>query len=530
MKLQLRDYQSECLTAISEASNANISRPLVSLPTGTGKTIIFAYIVRQVSKRGGRSLILVHRDELLTQAEDKLKIIWPEAQVGVVKAARNELDTPVTIASVQTVSRESRLKQLRHIQFDFLVTDEAHHAVAPTYQRIYDALLNGSRRLHLGVTATPNRADRRGLLEVYEEIVYHRTLLEMIRAGWLCDLRCVQITTDISLDSVKTRQGDFAQGELGAVINTQNRNELIVQAYQEHAAGRMALCFTVDVQHAHDLAGAFQEEGVNAVAISGKTPIEERRRTLRQFHDRDIDIICNCQVLTEGYDEPGVDAIILARPTKSSTMYTQMVGRGTRTFPGKSDCLILDLADVAGRHKIMQLPNLVGLKHAHDLDGKETLTEMVDRERERQELLGQGKGIAASEIDIFDRSRFRWIEIKKDTFFLNLGSEGNIQVVPSETFGRYSVVHTQDSESEYLSDRPMNLSWALGIGESEAEEITGGKLGIALKDARWRLEPATEKQLNILDMYDVPYGRQITKGEACDILNVIFASKNAAAY
>ncbi len=291
MRLQLRDYQSECLRAIAQASNAKISSPLVSLPTGTGKTIIFGYMVWQFSEVGGRSLILVHRDELLNQAEDKLKIICPEAHVGIIKAERNELDAPVTIASVQTISRESRLKQLRDMRFDFLVTDEAHHSVAPTYQRVYQALLNGSGQLHLGVTATPNRADGRGLLEVYQEVVYHRSLLEMIRAGWLCDLRCVQITTDISLDSVKTRQGDFAQGELGAVINTQNRNELIVQAYQEHAAGRMALCFTVNVQHAHDLAEAFQEEGINAVALSGNTPIDERRKTLMRFHDREIDII-----------------------------------------------------------------------------------------------------------------------------------------------------------------------------------------------------------------------------------------------
>ena len=497
MQLQLRDYQTECLTAISAASKAGTSKPLISLPTGTGKTIIFAYIVRQISKRGGRSLILVHRDELLNQAEDKLLTIWPEAQVGIIKAARNEIDAPVTIASVQSISRERRLKQLRDIPFDFLVTDEAHHAVAASYKRVYDALLNGSGQLHLGVTATPNRSDRRGLLEVYQEIVYHRSLLEMIRAGWLCDLRCIQISTDISLDSVKTRQGDFAQGELGAVINTENRNELIVRAYQEHAAERLAVCFTCDVQHAVDLAEAFQEAGVNAVAISGKTPIHERREALRRFHYHEIDVICNCQVLTEGYDEPAVNAVILARPTKSSVLYTQMVGRGTRTFPGKSDCLILDFADVAGHHKVMQVPNLVGLKDEHVLDGKHTLSELVDRERETQPLYGEGKGIAASEIDIFDRSKFRWLQVEKDTFLLNLGKEGKIQVMPSQTFGRYVVVHTQRSETEYLAEKPLNLSWAMGIAEAQAEEITEGKLGIALKDARWRLESATEKQLKI---------------------------------
>lgn len=320
------------------------------------------------------------------------------------------------------------------------------------------------------------------------------------------------------------------RGELADVLNTENRNELIVQAYQEHAAGRMALCFTVNVEHAHDLAGAFQEEGVKAIAISGKTPIEERREALRLFHDRELDVICNCQVLTEGYDEPAVDSIILARPTKSSVLYTQMVGRGTRIFPGKKDCLILDFADVAGHHKIMRLPNLVGLKEQHNLDGKETLTELVERERETQELYGVGKGIKSSEIDIFDKSKFRWLQVEKDVLLLNLGREGKIHVIPSETFGKYIIVHTQRRDSEYVSNTPMGLSWAMGIAEAHAEAVTKGKLGVALKAAKWRLEPATEKQLRILDMYDVPWDRRITKGEASDVIDVIFADKKAAVH
>jgi len=528
--LQLRDYQRECLTAISEAARGGISKPLISLPTGTGKTVIFAYIIKRIGDRDGRSLVLVHRDELLNQAEDKLLTIWPEAQVGIVKSERNELDALVTIASVQTASREARLSQIRDIGFDFVVTDEAHHAVADSYQRIYDALL-GDRdaQLHLGVTATVNRADRRGLREVYQKVVYHRSLLDMIRAGWLCDLRCVQVKTDVSLDSVRTRQGDFAQGELASVVNTENRNELIVKAYQEHAAGRLSLCFTVDVEHARNLAGAFQGEGINAISLSGKTPILERRKILKGFHNREIDVIANCQVLTEGYDEPAVDCIILARPTKSSVLYTQMVGRGTRRFPGKSDCLILDFADVAGHHRIVQLPDLVGMEKKTRLDGKQTLTELVDQERGTP-VYGEGKGIRAAQVDIFDRSRFQWIVVRRDHFLLNLGDYGKIQVIPSRSEDRYVIVHTDRAgESEYLSDRPTLLSWAMGIAESEAEEITRGKLGLVLKSARWRSEPATQKQLRILDLYRVEYDRQrITKGEASDLISILFAGSRSA--
>ena len=542
--LQLRDYQKECLTAISKEAQTGTTRPLVSLPTGTGKTVIFAYVIRAMAASDRRSLVLVHRDELLRQAEDKLLTVYPDAEVGIVKAERNELEAETIIASVQTVSRENRLNQLRDIHFDFLVTDEAHHAAAATYRRIYDALLDADDRkkntcgklpqvfddtqLHLGVTATPNRADHRGLREVYQKVVYHRSLLDMIRAGWLSDLRCVQVKTDVSLDQVHTRKGDFAEGELASVINTENRNELIVEAYQEHAQGRLTLCFTVSVQHAVDLAEAFRTEGVDAVALSGKTPLEERRESLRKFHDREIEIICNCQLLTEGFDEPAIDCIILARPTKSSVLYTQMIGRGTRTFPGKTDCMILDMADIAGRHRIVQLPDLVGLKKKPKLDGRETLAEMVDRERARgPELYSKGAGIRAAEVDIFARSRLRWIAVDRDTYLINLGNEGKIKVIPSRTPRKYVVVHQHDHKSEYLSPRPLDLSWALGIAEAEAETITEGRLNIALKEARWRGEPATEKQLRILDTYDLDYEADITKGEASDLIDVLFATSGA---
>lgn len=530
--LELRDYQTECLQAVSEGAESGVTRPLVALPTGSGKTIIFAYIIRSIGEDGRRSLVLVHRDELLNQAEDKLLTVWPDADVGIVKAERNELDAQATIASVQTVCRESRLKQLRDIQFDFLCTDEAHHAVAPTYRRIYDALLGDDGQLHLGVTATPNRADRIGLGQVYERVVYEKSLIEMIRAGWLCNLRCVQIKTDISLDRVHTRGGDFAEGHLASVINTENRNELIVEAYRQHAFGRLALCFTVNVQHAHDLAHAFQEEGIKAVALSGRTPLEERRAALRRFHRREIDVICNCQLLTEGYDEPAIDSIILARPTKSSVLYTQMIGRGTRTFPGKTDCLILDVADIAGRHRIVQLPDLVGLEKQPRLDGMNTLTELVDAEAAQRGpvIYGRGEGIAASEVDLFEASRLRWLSLDRDSYLINLGEEGKIKVIPSRTAGKYVIVHTaRGLRDEYLSPRPVALSWALGIAEAEAKNITDGRLTLALKDAPWRKQRATEKQLRILDMYDVPYDETTTKGEASDIIDVLFATKRAGA-
>jgi superfamily II DNA or RNA helicase len=201
-------------------------------------------------------------------------MVWDDAKVGVVKAERNEIDKQVVVGSVQTVSRENRLEQLP-TDFDFIVTDEAHHGAAATYKRIYDYLSimpddsvrcvdttpsTGDIRsgsLHLGVTATPERTDKIGLSDIFDEIVFHRSIQDFI-PDYLCDLRCVLVMTHVSVDGVETWAGDLRTDQLSALLNTANCNELIVSAWKEHALGRLTLCFTTSVAHARDLCAAFQ--------------------------------------------------------------------------------------------------------------------------------------------------------------------------------------------------------------------------------------------------------------------------------
>lgn len=524
--INLRSYQSDCLRTVIQNRRKGVARQLVCLPTGTGKTVIFAYLIKMMQSK---ALILVHRDELLNQAQDKLLTVWPEAKIGVVKAQRNELHYSVTIASVQTLSRKSRLRQVESMNYKLIVTDEAHHAVANSYKRIYDSLLKeGQRQLHLGVTATVNRSDKVGLGKVYQKIVYHRTLLEMIREGWLCDLRCIKVTTGVSLGSVRTRAGDFATNELADVVNTTNRNELIVEAYEKHAGECLTLCFTVNVQHAHDLAEAFQKAGVKAIALSGKTPLEERRETLRKFHKREIDVICNCQLLTEGFDEPAIDCIILARPTKSNMLYIQMIGRGTRSFPNKKDCIILDVADNSGRHRVVQLPDLVGLKREHKMDGKKTLMEFVAGERKIEATTLYGRGIITSDVDLFAGSDLVWISAD-DRYILNLADQGRIYISPTKhRSDRYAVIHrSKDGQSQFLTPKPIDINWALGIADAAAAKIMKGKTILIRKDAEWRIRPASKSQMDILKKFNVPYDRMaITKGQASDIISQLFAKKS----
>jgi ATP-dependent helicase IRC3 len=308
-------------TAVSEGTN----RPLVVLPTGTGKTVVFAHLLAQ---RGGRSLVLAHRDELIRQAADKLAMVAPSLDIGVIKAAENELDTLVTAASAQTLSRPKRLEQLiRDLQT--LVVDEAHHATATTYQRILEhfGVFEKKGPLCVGFTATPERGDRAGLGAVWQRIVYRRSIVEMILAGYLCDVRAIRVALTANLDNLSVRHGDFAEGELGDALIAADAPRHVAAAYWDHAQGRKALVFTAGVRMAHNMADAFRSVGVRAEALDSSTPEEERRAMLRRLRTGETQAIANCAVLTEGFDEPSVDCVVIARPTKSRPLYIQMVGR-----------------------------------------------------------------------------------------------------------------------------------------------------------------------------------------------------------
>jgi len=376
--LALRPYQAEAIEAILKGFDRGIRRPLVAHPTGTGKTVLFAHLLRQ---RPGRALILAHRDELMSQAVEKLAVVDPSLDIGVVKAERDEHDAPVVVASVQTLSRPSRLERLTS-DFEILVVDEAHHATADTYRRILDycGVFKPDGPLCLGVTATPFRADGAGLGTIFQKIVHERGILDMIREAYLADLRAIQVRLDCDLNALHTRAGDFMDRESSALLVAGNAPRHAVEAYQAYAAGRKALLFTPTVDLAHAMAEAFEAAGMAAEGRDGTTPLEERRAIVRRLHTGETSVVGNCGVLTEGFDEPSVDCIIVARPTRSKPLYVQMIGRGTRPFPGKADCLILDLVGATTRHDLMTAAALFDLKPAA-LAGQ-TLMEAVEaRER-----------------------------------------------------------------------------------------------------------------------------------------------------
>lgn len=317
-----RPYQSEAVKAILDAVKRGVRRQLVSLPTGTGKTIVFALLAKLLNVP---TLILAHREELLAQARAKIRMVDPQADVGILQAEEDGgLGSQICVASIQTASRPRRLQALKARGYELCVVDEAHHASADSYEttlRELGFLSDDPRRLLVGVTATAYRGDGVALGAIFDEVVYERTIMAMISGGYLTDARGISVTTETDLSGIHTRMGDFVTSELSWALNTPQRNALIAQSYKDNASDRRAVAFCVDVAHSHDLAEAFRSAGVSCEPIWGDMDREARRRTLSDYAAGKIQVVTNCSVLTEGWDDPATSAILLARPTKSPTLY-----------------------------------------------------------------------------------------------------------------------------------------------------------------------------------------------------------------
>src|SRR5713101_3310464 len=408
MRLTPRPYQHEAVAALLAAAARGVQRPLLVLPTGTGKTIVFALLVQ---RRGGRSLILAHRDELIQQAVDKLHLVDPTLPLGVVQAMRDEHTAPTVVASVQTLSRRTRLTRLVP-DFQTIVIDEAHHAPAPSYRRIleYCRAWRANGPLVVGVTATPERGDRQSLRQVFERIVYQKTLLEMMQAGYLVDLRAVQVLLQADFDALRTAHGDFVDAELETLLLAANAPAQVLAAFQAHAADRKALLFTPTVALAYAMAETFCAAGIAAEALDGTTPLATRRAILQRLPTGATRVVANCAVLTEGFDEPSVDCIIVARPTQSLPLYEQMLGRGTRTYPGKTDCLLLDVVGVSTRHTLYTAATLFACEAA-TLTQRSVLEVLAARERQARQPAEVVAGtLRSTPVDLFARRTLRWVQ------------------------------------------------------------------------------------------------------------------------
>ena len=334
--MQLRPYQEEARAKVQQEWKEGRKRTLLVLPTGCGKTIVFSKIIEDRVKMGERVLVLAHRSELLEQASDKL-MTATGLRTALEKAENTSIGSwfRVVVGSVQTMHREKRLSQFPPNHFDTIVIDEAHHAISDGYQRVLEHF--GEANI-LGVTATPDRGDMRNLGSFFDSLAYEYPLVDAIKSGYLSKITAITIPLELDLSTVSQQAGDFKASEIGTALDPYL--EQIADEMVKQCKDRKTVVFLPLVKTSQKFRDILNAKGFKAAEVNGES--KDRAEILEDFDKDKYNVLCNSMLLTEGWDCPTVDCVVVLRPTKVRALYSQMVGRGTRLAPGKENLLLLD--------------------------------------------------------------------------------------------------------------------------------------------------------------------------------------------
>lgn len=514
-KLILRPYQKETIEALFGAWKDGMRRPAVVLPTGAGKTVVFAELIRRFigkqrgpldqfkadPRAGHRVIVLVHRDELADQAIGKIRAAAPDLRVGKVKADDNDIDADVMVCSVQTLARPGRRRALVLAQgsrerVGLIISDECHHAPSKSWLSVFDAFPDA---LHAGFTATLERGDGVGLGSVWDDVVYSRSPLWMMKHGYLVQPRA--FTEDIGgldLGSVKRSGGDYASGDLGRALEESDLASTLPAAWREHGEGRSTVVFTPTVATAHGVRDAFREAGIPSDAISGGTSRDERLDIFERHRTGAVKVLVNCMVLTEGWDAPWTSCAVIARPTRSRPLYLQMVGRVLRPWPGKTDAVVLNVAGAGG-----SLSTLADLSpgEVREVREGEGLLEAEDREELEAADEAARAGISRRRLlhlkevkSLFESSSRAWLSTAGGVMFLSVG-EWTYFLWPSrETPGTWNVCRKPQHGGKWERTQHTGLPLEMAKAWAEAEAEDHGSFSVSRK-AAWRRGPASEKQM-----------------------------------
>ncbi len=497
--MELRPYQRDCIAAIDAQPPGSY---LAQMATGLGKTVTFANLPRH----GERMLILSHREELVEQPRK-----YFDCSYGVERAGSHANGEEVVSASVQSLVR--RLERFRPDSFGLVICDEAHHAAANTYRKIFEYF---QPEKLIGFTATPNRGDKVRLSDVFQKIIFQRDLRWGIENKYLCGILCKRVDIGYDLRAVHTRNGDYAPGELDEAM--EGTADAIAQTYREHAAGA-TLIFAVSVHQAEEIAGRIK----GAVVVTGET--KDRAAIIEAFTAGEIPCIVNCMVFTEGTDIPRVETVIVARPTQSESLYAQMVGRGLRLYPGKERLVLIDCVGVTGKASLCTAPSLLGLD----------LTNIPARKiNEAQgDLFDLPLKIAAASdcpeswirnVEIVDL----WAQEQKyNTHDINFFKMPDGEMVVSLTDGKSLTIPCPNSLGL------VHMADGSQVGMQEAIDRVYTELLRDYTDCRqlWDLEsvrrwgkaPATDKQVAIIQRRCKGFDTSgLSKGDASQILNRLF--------
>jgi superfamily II DNA or RNA helicase len=386
--MKLRPYQAKASDAIFAEWQEHDST-LVVMPTGGGKTILFADVIRRVFPR--RALVLAHREELIFQARDKIQRVTglrSDVEMGEYAAEESLFDAArVVVSTIQTQCSGGdgggRMGKFDPARFGVVIIDEAHHATSPSYRRVIDYYRTNPALKILGVTATPDRADEEALGQVFQSVAFDYEVLDAIHDGWLVPIEQQMVHVEgLDYSGIRTTAGDLNGGDLAAVLEAEKNLHQMASASLDIIGSRRALVFTASVKAAETTAEIFNRHRAGMASwVCGKTDKDERRKVLAAFAAGKIQVVCNCGVLTEGFDDPGVEVVIMGRPTKSRSLYSQMVGRSTRPLPGvvdgpetpeerraaiaasaKPSCLVVDFVGNAGKHKLVTSADILGGK------------------------------------------------------------------------------------------------------------------------------------------------------------------------
>lgn len=561
--LKLRDYQAECTEAIWDAIARKVQRFAIVLPTGAGKTVVFAHLILTAREKGHRILVLVNRNELVDQTMRQVHSAAPDLTIGVVKASRNEIGMDVTVASVQTLGRQNRLETFDPTAFDFIIVDECHHIAAESYQRIIRyfggyayKLRPGSNRIVdsvpattvIGFTATLVRGDNKGLGDTFEEVPYTKDLVWMIRCGYLVNPVGKRIELDIDTDKVGQTAGDLGAKSLGTALTEAHAGHAIGHAIREHASDRSVLVFMPDVASAELTATILRLQGFSVDVVTGTTPYEERSLIFKRVRSGETQIVVNCMVLTEGFDEPQFSCVVLGRMTRNPGLFIQMVGRGLRLWKlhdesspfawirkPKTDCIVLMLGN-SGSVSLAGMTDLTETEVRKVQDG-ETLTDAIDREaKEKPESRDiDVSRVRYEDVDLLDNSRFAFKRTNKGYLYIPT-KNWLITIYPEfvdELSYKVGRVFTGRGirQKGVLIASGLTLDGAMAQAEIEADAID--PVGtISMKNASWkrRKEPASDPQKNFAAGLGLTFPDDITKRDISEMIDKAVSSRALDGY
>ncbi|NBH72175.1 DEAD/DEAH box helicase [Clostridiaceae bacterium] len=461
--MELRPYQQEAKEAVFQEWG-KVKRTLLVLPTGTGKTVIFAKIAEECVRQGSRVLILAHRGELLEQAADKVAKSTG-LNCAVEKAGSTCMGSwfRITVGSVQSMQREKRLEQFPGDYFDTIIVDEAHHCISDGYQKV---LGHFPQSRVLGVTATPDRGDMRNLGGYFESLAYEYTLPKAIREGYLSPIKALTIPLKLDLAGVGMQAGDFKSKEIATALDPYLYQ--VADEMAKYCSDRKTVVFLPLVKTSQKFKDILTERGFRAAEVNGES--KERTEILGAFDKGKYNVLCNSMLLTEGWDCPSVDCIVVLRPTKVRSLYSQMVGRGTRLYPGKEDLLLLDFLWHTDRHELCHPANLIcdneEVAKKMTLNLEEAAGFPVDLEeaenKASEDVVAQREEALAKQLDEMKRRKGKLVDPLQ--FEMSIQSEDLSGYVPS--FG-YQMAPASDKQLQALEKFGINPNTIDNAGKAE---------------------------------------------------------------